>query len=47
MKKKEIIDCPHCNKWNKELRRCDRVGKCGSNKGKTSICWMESSESEY
>ena len=47
MKKKEIIDCPHCNEWDKELRKCNRIGKCGINKGKESICWMESSEGEY
>jgi len=47
MKKKEIMDCSHCNEWNKELRQCGRIGKCDENKGKKGICWMKSSECEY
>lgn len=47
MKKKEIIDCPHCNEWNEKLRKCNRIGKCGRNKGVKGTCWMDSSEGEY
>lgn len=47
MKKREIIDCPTCRDWNKKLRRCNRIGECGDNKGKKGVCWMEPSEGEY
>ena len=47
MKSKKIIDCPHCCHFNKELKKCERIGEVGINKGKQGICWMNPSEGEY
>ena len=43
--KKQHIQCEGCTEYNNN--KCTRIGKCGTNKGKEGVCWMEKSEGEY
>lgn len=36
-----------CCYYDKNNNKCTRVGKCGDNKDKNGVCWMDSSEGEY
>lgn len=36
-----------CYHYDKINNKCTRMGKCGDNKDKKGICWMDRSEGEY
>ena len=37
----------NCYYYDRKKDKCKRVGKCGDNKGKKGVCWMDRSEGEY
>lgn len=36
-----------CCHYDKTINKCTRIGKCGVNKNKLGVCWMDKLEGEY